>query len=67
MGRGPSQEEGMLKTRTSGGKGRGCWRKGSDLLPPPSVGEGRGTGMRWEARGMGPRHVGKRTTGERER
>lgn len=61
MGQELSQAESMLKTQMSGGKGRGFWRKWSDLLPPPSVREARGTGMTQEAHGMQPRLVGKRT------
>lgn len=62
-----SQEEDLLKTLMSGGKGRGFWRKESDLLPPPCVREGKGMEMMWQAHGMGPRQVGKRTTVEKDR
>lgn len=67
MRQGLSQEEDLLKTLMSGGKVRGFWRKGSHLLPPPSVGEGRGMGMTQEAHGMGPRQAGKRATAARDR
>lgn len=67
VGQGLSQEEDLLKTLMSGGKDRGFWRKSSDLLPPPSVREGRGMGVMREAHGMGPRHIGQRTTVEKDR
>lgn len=60
------QEE-LWKMLMPGGKCRGLWRKGSDLLSPPSVREGRGKGLTWDLHGMGPRQVGKRTTAERNR
>lgn len=61
MGQELSQAESILKTLMSGGKRRGFWRKWSDLLPPPSDREARGTGMTQEAHGTQPRLVGKRT------
>lgn len=60
------QEE-LWKMLMPAGKCRRFWSKGSDLLSPSRVREGRGKGLTWGLHGMGPRQIGKRTTVERNR